>query len=246
MRPNLIIVPAGDSSLHVQWCTPIRPYDVWVVYYGEDAEVARKYQSCCDRFLVGKGQKFRLLLDVLMRFREDIAHYDYVWLPDDDLKFHNGSLDVSKMFRLVRELDADVFQPAIANALVDDGPIVGRFCSPGWEICQLVAGAKYHRVTAVEMMMFGFSKEAVQHYLLPACLLLRHSRTGWGIEQIISIMGEGAKGSNWKAYVLDCIPVIHTRPLGSNPEHNQRGQIDLKRLEFIIGDVSRKTIEVVK
>jgi hypothetical protein len=245
MRPNLIIVPVGDGSLHAEWCTPSpRSYDVWVVYYGDDDQIARRYRETCDRYFVGKGQKFRILLDLVVNLKEAILRYEHVWFPDDDLRFHNGPVDADRMFALARELRADCWQPAIANALVYDGPLVGTYCSPNWESCLLVKDAAYHQVTSVEMMMFGFSRDALARCFFPACFLLRNSRTGWGVEQVVTILMHAWKGAGGRFLVLDAIPVIHTKPLGSNPEHNKRGHEDMQMLEFIIRGIPRQTLRV--
>lgn len=250
MRNYLVILPVGDNSLHVPWCTlQERTYDVWIIYYGDDNDVRRKYSEIAEKTFVGKGKKFQLIKSVTLQFREEISKYDYVWFPDDDLRFYNGPDDVNVMFSVAKTLGAECFQPCIGNALegADSKTIVGTYCSPNWETCLYVPGARFHTVTAIEMMMFGFSSEAFQRCFVPACVLARNSRTGWGIEMLISLLLSTWKGTlDDCCFVLDCVPIIHTRPLGGDPEHNRQGHEDLQSLDSIIRGFERKTLRVTQ
>jgi hypothetical protein len=58
MRKNLVIVPAGDSSLHSEWLAAERSYDLWVIYYGKDEARAKQYRDTSDRAQDPVGQKF--------------------------------------------------------------------------------------------------------------------------------------------------------------------------------------------
>lgn len=245
MRKNLVIVPVGDNSLHVPWCELAnRSYDVWAIYYGDDKDVLSRYATLCEKTMIGKGKKFKLISQVSSQFHAEIEKYDYVWFPDDDLRFHNGPEDLNRMFAKVEDLGADCFQPSIANALISDQQIIGKYCSPNWDLTLHIPGADYHEVTAVEMMMFGFSREGFRRCFRPACVLTRNTRTGWGMEMVIALLLYAWKGSFRGTVVLDSVPIIHTRPLGSDPVHNQQGHEDLKALDIIIGDFQRKTLEI--
>lgn len=244
-RPNLIIVPVGDASLHVAWCdVQDRNYDVWIIYYGRDEDVLKRYSQRCERTIQASGKKFHLIRSVALQFAKDISQYQYVWFPDDDIRMHNGPGDVCRMFDTAKDIGADLFQPAIANALEGQTDLVGKYCSPNWETCLYIPNAKYHAVTSVEMMMFGFSREGFERCFLPACVLARRSQTGWGVELIMTQLLFAWKGAIEGCYVLDCIPAIHTRPLGSDPEHNRQGHEDMRAWGVVIDGVPREVIDI--
>jgi len=80
---NLVIVRAGDQSLHPGWTTTpgARDWDLVVSYFGD---FPHRYRSSAERRVDDKGLKWRGLHALLTReaFWRD---YDYIWLPDDDL-----------------------------------------------------------------------------------------------------------------------------------------------------------------
>ena len=45
---DLVIVMAGNGSLHVEYAEN-RNFDLWVIYYGDDDEVAARYAASADR-----------------------------------------------------------------------------------------------------------------------------------------------------------------------------------------------------
>ena len=86
-RRFLVVVRAGDTSLHPTWVDPGRPrsFDLVVSYYGRDPQ---KYRDGPFPRIDDPGQKFIGAQRLLQRepFWRD---YDYVWLPDDDLATEN-------------------------------------------------------------------------------------------------------------------------------------------------------------
>jgi hypothetical protein len=52
MRENLIIVCAGDQSLHTRWVKGSRNYDIMVIYFGDDRSIsiADTYSTQSDYF----------------------------------------------------------------------------------------------------------------------------------------------------------------------------------------------------
>ena len=49
-RKNLLIVCAGDNSLHPTWLSPERSYDLITIYYGSNSTVSEKYRQISDLF----------------------------------------------------------------------------------------------------------------------------------------------------------------------------------------------------
>jgi hypothetical protein len=244
---NLIVVPAGDQSLHECWHFPERNFDLWVIYFGDNDAIAQKYQSRSDRFFRAKGLKYSLYRQFLLgQYFQDPAFFDrypYIWLPDDDLRFLRGPQDVNRMFDVCAQIQADVFQPALGNELVD--PVdFRRYYSRTWESTLLIGDAKYHRVNIVEIMMHGFSLAAFKHCFLPALHSLFFSQAGWGIEPVIMKHLEVLRSKNESTYVLDCVPVIHMRPVSVNGSLHQIGQDELRYLPHA-HTYRMQTLEVV-
>lgn len=70
-RNNLVIVAAGDDSLHLEWFFEERSFDLWVIYFGDDSDTRAKFERSCDRFFEEKGLKYEILRRVLIGLPED-------------------------------------------------------------------------------------------------------------------------------------------------------------------------------
>jgi hypothetical protein len=208
MRKNLVIVPAGDSSLHTEWLAAERSYDLWVIYYGKDQARARRYRDSSDRFFQGAGLKIQLarnfiLSELFFQSKMDFTKYEYIWFPDDDIRFPDGSVGLEKLFDLARRLEADVYQPAIENEHYS------------WEATRRIPGAVCHRTNTVEVMAAGYSGEVFSGAYLPAIHTLDFMKSGWGLEPIWMKLGEALLRRPLRTFVIDCCPIIHTRPVGT-------------------------------
>jgi hypothetical protein len=206
---NLVVVMAGDRSLHPLYAQQ-RDFALWVIYYGNDDALAAEYQAGADLLWRHKGLKIELVRRVLLEelvFRRqiDFSEFDFILLPDDDIEFPNGAADVSRLFAAARTLQADVFQPAIANEHV----------SVGWDATRVMPGYACHRTNIVEVMMHGFSGATFAGAYLPAIHAMEFMRSGWGIEPIWMKLGEAQFRRQLRTYVIDAVPAIHTRPVGS-------------------------------
>lgn len=210
MRKNLVIVPAGNNSLHTEWLAPERSYDIWVIYYGKDEERARQYRDSSDRFFQGEGLKIQLARNFILglaffKSKADFTKYECVWFPDDDIRFSDGSAGLEKLFDTARRLEADVFQPAIEN----------EHYSPDWEATRRIPGAACHRTNIVEVMAHGFTGEFFARAYLPAIHTMEFMKSGWGLEPIWMRLGEAELRRPLRTFVIDCCPIIHTRPVGA-------------------------------
>lgn len=110
MRKNLIVVRAGDKSLHPQWIDSKRNYDVVVSYYGNNPE---RYIDQYEYLHCFKGSKWQGLNDFVSGNASLISMYNYVWFPDDDL--FADSKTISDFFEICSSLDFSVAQPALTE-----------------------------------------------------------------------------------------------------------------------------------
>jgi len=83
-RRRLVVVRAGDSSLHPTWLQgPDSPeFDLVVSYYGDDPA---RYRSDVENRIDHKGGKWDGLAALFASRPDLLDSYDYFWLPDDDI-----------------------------------------------------------------------------------------------------------------------------------------------------------------
>ena len=205
MAKNLVIVCAGDHSLHPLWDK--NGYELWIIYYGNDPVKESSYKQTADRFFKHSGLKCELLRQICfeqctLEEKIDFANYDYVWLPDDDLQFRDGDAPL-KLFDVCKKISADVFQPAIENDNIS------------WEPTRKVQGAFARRTNTVEIMALGFSGKVFKECFLTTLHACEFVESGWGIEAVWKNFGEALYARYLRTFVVDTVPVIHTRPIGS-------------------------------
>ncbi len=206
---DLVVVMAGDASLH-EAIADGRDFDLWVIYYGSDEQIARRYAAGCDRFWARKGLKLELVRTVLLEelhLKERFGfaeRYRYVFLPDDDIDFGGGAAAVRRLFDHAAAVQADVFQPAISNQ------------HASFQATRQIEGAFCHQVSWVENMMPGFRAELFVSAFLAGVHALDYLRSGWGLEPIVMKLGEAQLGRGLRTFVIDASPVVHTRPVGRN------------------------------
>lgn len=182
---NLIILAAGDESLHANWLYPNRDFDLYIIYYGKTKD---KFLNDSTYYKEATGTKFHLVASVLEE--KIIEEYDAVFIPDDDL--YMAQWDVNKFFRLFHKHKLSLAQPSIIGWLSHPrtAPVftnVLRFTN--W----------------VEIMCPCFSKEA-----LKLCSsVFQENNTSWGIEWIWSKLLNHPKD---KIAIMDGVAAVHTRP----------------------------------
>jgi hypothetical protein len=185
---NLVIVVAGDSSLHKTWTSGSKPeFDLFVVYYGDMGDRYRKDGMYYD---FAKGTKF-LIVDAMIEKHKDLFdHYDAILIPDDDMFF--DATGINKFFSIFHQYNLMVAQPAIM----------------GWQSLLKTAPnfeTILRYVRCVEIMTPCFSKEAFN-----ICKsTFKENKTNWGIDWLwYNLLGEPKD----KMAVIDDVVAVHTRP----------------------------------
>lgn len=213
---DLVIVPAGDNSLHTRFHDQ-RNYDLWIVYYGQDEAKAAEYAKHCDRFFCRRGLKWELIrtfTDEHLSGDESIFEkYRYVFIPDDDLLFESGAAGINSLLDAAGEVDADIFQPAIAN----------ENWSKGWEPTRRVPSAHCRAANIVELMAPGYSGQLFSQVVLPVLNALEFQRAGWGLEPVIARTAEILWRRPVRTFVFDSTLMDHTRPPGQGTTSHQVG-----------------------
>lgn len=211
-RRNLVILRAGDASLHRGWIAePNRDFDLFISYYGKQPGL---HSTDAEYYEHRAGPKWSCLGDLLDAHPELLRDYDAFWFPDDDL---SATTDViNRMFALFHGFSLSLAQPALT-----------RDSFRSWD--QLLERPEYvlRHVAFVEVMAPIFEKSALR-----ACLpTFTMSRSGWGLDWVWpKLAGRGRPDS---IAIIDATPVRHTRPLGgdlyrNNPDMDPR--LDEQRL----------------
>jgi len=112
MRKALVIVRAGDTSLHESWLAgeQDRQWDLLVNYFGDDPN---RFRHGDVRRIDSKGPKWPALYELITELSDDIRAYDYVWLPDDDLACDQNT--INKFFNICRDYNLELSQPALSS-----------------------------------------------------------------------------------------------------------------------------------
>ncbi|GBG26455.1 Hypothetical Protein FCC1311_026762 [Hondaea fermentalgiana] len=183
---GLVIVVAGDKSLHRPWENNPH-FDLCVVYFGNDYDIFRKYKAGAKYAFQKKDMKWQLIRHALLNvpWRE----YEYVWFPDDDITMDPGN--VAKMFRLAHAYALTLGQPAIYDYGVHYMDHVVR---GSWAM---------HYINFIEIMAPFLRVDALE-YLFPLWNV-DHVYSGYGLDtiwpQLLRMANIG---------VIDATPFNHT------------------------------------
>lgn len=216
-RPrNLVVLRAGDRSLHAQWIADApRDFDLFISYYGADPD---RYRTDTPLWEARRGPKWPCIGELLDAHPNLLETYDAFWFPDDDLAVDTPT--INRMFALFRGLGLALAQPALTPQSYHGHPML------------LQRASHVLRYTAfVEVMAPLFDREALR-----ACLpSFTRSRSGWGLDFVWPrLVGTARRDA---IAILDATPVWHTRPLGgelyrNHPEMDPRRDVERLILEY--------------
>ena len=194
-RKFLIVVRAGDASLHPTWlegCAE-RNWDLLVHSYGSNCswsdqpglEVIRAVGSDI------QGPKMRAIHSLYTQKRDFFLSYDYICFADDDLA---ASLEtINCMFLLCEHYGLELAQPALTH-----DSHMGN-----WGITMENTSFLLRYTNFVEVMCPVFSRA-----FLDLCApTFNENLSGYGLD----LLWSSWVSSPWKIAILDACPVRHTR-----------------------------------
>jgi hypothetical protein len=192
-RRNLVIVRAGNSSLHPEWLkgADARNWDIVVNYFGDDPD---KYKQPDVVRIDSKGPKWPALQELIQSHPEFISDYEYIWLPDDDLLA--TKTDVDLLFDLMKFYKLEVAQPSLT-----------------WDSYYSHITTLRNKMTKirftnyVEVMAPCFCS-AMLRKALP---LFNSNLSGWGLDYLWSALVDSPLSG---IAIIDEVSVRHTRPVG--------------------------------
>jgi hypothetical protein len=194
MHRNLVIVRAGDESLHTSFLGEERDrtWDILVSCYGKNPDLYRdRGQERTDDPRLSNPAVHAL---IGARHKEWAERYDYIWFCCDDIISDIGR--VNRLFEIVREYQFEVAQPALTlDSIIGHAHLAVN------------KAFKLRYTTFVESMNPCFSYE----FLMRCWPTWAANISGYGIDYL---------WPNWvehlsKIAVIDEVPVRHTRSQGA-------------------------------
>jgi hypothetical protein len=193
VKKNLVIVRAGDNSLHPEWLrgAAARDWDLIVNYYGDNPDA---YRGDGLERIDSKGPKWPALHDLLAENRRFFADYAYIWLPDDDLR--TDAVQINALFEIMAARRLQVAQPALTW-----NSYFGHLTT--------LRNAKFQlRYTNyVEVMAPCFSAPMLEK----ALPLFKTNLSGWGLDFVWAKL---VNRPETEIAIIDTVTVDHTRPVG--------------------------------
>jgi hypothetical protein len=188
-RRNLVIVRAGDDSLHPGWLEGAdeRNFDLLVSYYGEQSG---RFREHADLYHEMRGPRWPAHHAIFRDHYARIRPYEFVAFACDDLRADTPVWNA--LFSVCRDFRIDLAQPAI------EGEVSFPITSP-------VEGCLLRYTDFVEVMCPVFSRRALAG-LHPT---FGESISGWGLEFVWQkfLFGKGNMA------IIDSVRVAHSRPL---------------------------------
>lgn len=208
MNSNLIIVTAGDHSLHSKWLGGNQQFDLVVIYYGDSEETYNKYKSESKLATKNKGEKWHLIRDFAEKNFGLLINYDYIWLPDDDL---NTSVnDVNLLFEMSKTFKLWLAQPSISGYI-------------NHEILKNTENSLLRFSNFIEIQCPLIRKDIF--FKLSSSFKLTES--GWGLDCLWPKMLDYPTD---KIAIIDAVIVQHTRPTGTDYSRFKTNPFDELRI----------------
>jgi hypothetical protein len=235
-RKYLLIVRAGDRSLHPGWLKPAdvsRLWDLHISYFGDkDAP----FGALPDGVTLSreKGPKYPGLSDCLKAHPDFLDRYTHLGFPDDDLAGDVTAWNTA--FTVLDEIGADLGQIALDPRSFFSYDIVLRRRQ-----------FRYRETDFVELMCPIFSRDFLRA-MLPTWTL---NKSSWGLD---FVWRETARREGRKIAIVDAASVLHTRAIGKGTQYsaaNMQGATQHEELravlsQFSISDVSRNALRGVR
>jgi len=233
MRRYLLIVRAGDRSLHPGWLNGARDWDLHISYFGDQE---KPYGDLPEGVTLSreKGPKYIGLKDCLDANSHFLSDYAHIGLPDDDLACDAAVWNTA--FHVLDESAADLGQPSL---------LWRSFYS--YDITMRRWWLKYRVTDFVEVMApiftAGFLREVLPTFAA--------NRSSWGLDYV---WREIAKREGRKLAIVDAAPLLHTRALGKGGQYsaaNMGGNTQLGEYQTLldayqITDTTRRTLYGVR
>jgi hypothetical protein len=233
MAKHLLIVRAGDRSLHPGWLGRARGWDLHISYFGDKEKPFGDLPTGVT-LSREKGPKYVGLKDCLDAHSHFLTGYTHIGFPDDDLACDAEIWNTA--FRILDEIGADLGQPSL---------LWRSFYS--YDITMRRRWLKYRITDFVEVMAPIFKADFLRE-VLPT---FAANRSSWGLDYV---WRENAKRGRRTLAIVDAAGLLHTRALGKGGQYsaaNMGGSTQLGEYQTLldtygITDTSRRTLHGVR
>jgi hypothetical protein len=229
----LLIVRAGDRSLHPGWLGAPRDWDLHISYFGAQE---KPFGDLPEGVTLSRetGPKWLGLKDCIAARPDVLDRYSHIGFPDDDLAC--GAAAWNGAFRVLDATGAALGQPALDPR---------SFYS--YDITLRRPWLKWRETDFVELMCPIFRVDFLRK-VLPTWDL---NKSSWGLDMV---WREMARRDGDKLVVVDACPVLHTRAIGKGTQYSAqnlggKSQYDEYRellADHGITDTSRHTLRGVR
>lgn len=190
MRNNLLVVRAGDDSLHPHWLGKGEPrnFDLLVSYFGS---TPKRYSKQCEIYHALPGPRWPAHHAIVSENIKFLQQYRRIGFACDDLEATpdtwNRTFDICDWYEL------DLAQPSV----------VGH---TSWDITQPQPASLLRYTNYVETMCPVFSRRALEKVRDT----FSQSVSGWGLDVLWSCL---LPYPEYKIAILDNVQVVHTGPI---------------------------------
>ena len=192
-RRHLVLLRAGDQSLHPTWYGKgERSWDLALSYFGDQVDPYPQHHDFLHRF---KGSKWQGIADFVRRYPDLLARYERIWLPDDDLLATQSAINL-------------LFDASGAYGLSLTQPALRFYSHVSWGVTLQHPWAHARETNFVEVMAPCFDRAAWQ----AMSDTFSENSSGWGLEWLWLAR---ARAQGLRLGVIDEAAVFHTRPVGS-------------------------------
>ncbi len=108
-KKNLVIVRAGDNSLHQGWLDGKRQWNIIVSCFGKNPDQWQRNDITHLTYQGGKGDG---LYDAFQQKPGLLDKYDYIMMADDD--YSMTAQDINRIFEIMRKHNLQIGQPSLS------------------------------------------------------------------------------------------------------------------------------------
>lgn len=159
-----------------------------------------KFYNTADYMWYCRGQKLRLVYKYLKNHPQFLEHYDYFFIPDDDIQTNTDGIE--RLFSFMKKYGLKIAQPALAKS----------YYTYPHTLMEHFSVLRY--TNFVEMKMPCFSRDALRMVLWT----FDANESGWGVDYSwANIIGSNKRD----IAVIDNAWMVHTRQVKTGRVENQ-------------------------
>jgi hypothetical protein len=220
---KLVIAPCGNDDTFIKnWVKGKPEFDLLLLYYGDNLEIAKTYLKLTPNVYYAKGEKYHLIKSIFTSHKELLEKYEYFWLPDDDILLETEQ--INKLFRLSNQYSLQICQPSVV------GHISHNITKP-------IENVVLRYTNFVEVMAPLFNRET----FIKLSETFNYNQSAWGYDYLWPHLLGYPKD---KIAIIDDIVMEHTKPVGSEYSKERFPIEPWDELVYILSKYSIKKEEI--